>query len=413
MTTILGLDAKQVVAAVQRVHPLELTADAISQARDVFARGVWGRITEPGDAIAGRLVSTMGAGDALEAVLQSWTSDRILSILGQQTPDAAASKTINDALERWRPRLDAAAALRDFSVAKRFAMKLLVPTQPEWPQQLSDLNEHAPHALWVRGESSLLPMISLAVVGSRASTAYGESITSEIVAGVAGKGVVIVSGGAYGIDGVAHRTCIRVGRPTIAVLAGGADRFYPSGHESLLQRVSDTGLVCAEQPPGSSPTKWRFLQRNRIIAALTQATLVAEAGHRSGSLNTAGHAAQLGRALGAVPGSVYSASSAGCHRLLREYAAECVRNTADALGLLGVEQELGRVSELPDESGALIRVFDALAKSTYRDLPRISQLSGVSERDARAALQTLEAFNFAKQIDQKWRQLQPNSPSRP
>ncbi len=146
----------------------------------------------------------------------------------------------------------------------------------------------------------------------------------EASAGLVDRGFAIVSGGAYGIDGMAHRAALASDGTTIAFLAGGIDRFYPLGHESLLTRIAQTGAVVSELPCGAAPTKWRFLQRNRLIAAASQATVVLEAGIRSGSLNTAGHAAALGRPLGAVPGPVTSPASAGCHRLLREFDAMCV-----------------------------------------------------------------------------------------
>ena len=146
----------------------------------------------------------------------------------------------------------------------------------------------------------------------------------ESAAGLSDRGFVIVSGGAYGIDAAAHRATLASGGVTVAFLAGGADRLYPAGNSELLRRIASEGVVAAELPPGSAPTRWRFLMRNRLIAAAASATVVVEAGHRSGSLNTAGHAAHMGRPLGAVPGSVLSPASAGCHRLIREYAATCV-----------------------------------------------------------------------------------------
>ncbi|MDF2576486.1 MAG: dprA, partial [Agromyces sp.] len=165
---------------------------------------------------------------------------------------------------------------------------------------------------------------SIALVGARAATGYGEHVTMEASAGLVDRGFAIVSGGAYGIDGMAHRAALASRGVTVAFLAGGVDRFYPLGHEALLARIADTGAVVSELPCGSAPTKWRFLQRNRLIAAAADATVVLEAGMRSGSLNTAGHAAALGRPLGAVPGPVTSPASAGCHRLLREFDAVCV-----------------------------------------------------------------------------------------
>ena len=180
--------------------------------------------------------------------------------------------------------------------------------------------------MWVRGRPDALAwsVPTIALVGARAATGYGEHVAMEASAGLVDRGFAIVSGGAYGIDGMAHRAALASDGTTIAFLAGGIDRFYPLGHESLLSRIAQTGAVVSELPCGAAPTKWRFLQRNRLIAAASQATVVLEAGIRSGSLNTAGHAAALGRPLGAVPGPVTSPASAGCHRLLREFDAVCV-----------------------------------------------------------------------------------------
>jgi DNA processing protein len=118
-------------------------------------------------------------------------------------------------------------------------------------------------------------------------------------------------------------------------MAGGVERPYPMGHAQLLERITITGgALISEVPPGSAPTKWRFLNRNRLIAAHAQAVIVVEAGARSGSMNTAGHAVGLGRPLGAVPGPVTSAASVGCHRILREMDGVCITSAADVRALL-------------------------------------------------------------------------------
>ena len=170
-------------------------------------------------------------------------------------------------------------------------------------------------------------------------TNYGEHVTIELVGGLVDRGFAIAAGGAYGIEGTAHRAALANGGKTIAVLAGGVDRFYPSGHETLLTRVVERGAVVSEVAPGTAPTKWRFLQRNRILAALGRTTVVVEAGWRSGSLNTAGHAAALGRPVGAFPGSVTSSASAGAHRLIRESGATLVTDAGDVAALVGAADE--------------------------------------------------------------------------
>ena len=182
--------------------------------------------------------------------------------------------------------------------------------------------------------------------GNPGPAAYGAVLRD------AASGAVIVSGGAYGIDGAAHRAALGVGGATVALLAGGVDRAYPQGHQQLLRTIAASGAVVSEVPCGTAPTKWRFLSRNRIIAALSDATVVIEAGWRSGSLNTAGHAAALGRPLGAVPGPVTSAASAGCHRLLREYDARCVTTAAEVRELWGDAGSApeGRIAGDPEQT---------------------------------------------------------------
>ena len=285
---------------------------------DTLARAIWSVITEPGNITAGRLVHTLGASEALEHLTTGTiTDEEVLSLR-----DGSLPRLNPDTIER---------ALR---AAARYGVELVTPEHPHWPTRFADLGTAAPFALWVRGNTELLTdPITTAVVGARAATGYGEHVTMEIVAGLVDRGHTIASGAAYGIDGMAHRAALASNGRTIAYLAGGLDRFYPTGHEALLHRITETGAVASEAPCGTTPTRWRFLQRNRLIAANSRATLVVEAGWRSGSLNTAGHASSLGRPLGAVPGPVTSAASAGCHRLIRDYSATLVTHPDEAAEL--------------------------------------------------------------------------------
>ena len=172
------------------------------------------------------------------------------------------------------------------------------------------------------------------MVGSRAATGYGAHVAGEIAADLAERGWVIVSGGAYGIDAAAHRGALATQGITIAVLACGVDFPYPAGHAELFADIAAHGLVISEWPPGRHPARMRFLVRNRVIAALSCGTVIVEAGERSGALNTARHAAELGQPLMAVPGPVTSAQSDGCHRIIREWGASCVTRAADIIDLL-------------------------------------------------------------------------------
>ncbi|WP_229382377.1 DNA-processing protein DprA [Microbacterium schleiferi] len=216
-------------------------------------------------------------------------------------------------------------------------MRILTPGTPGWPEGLSDLGVLAPVALWVKGDAGLLTSSlgsRVTMVGARAATGYGEHVATELAADLAQLPRVILSGGAYGIDGAAHSAALAVrAGSTVAVLASGLDRYYPAGHQELLARVANTGAVISEAPPGAAPTRWRFLQRGRLLAALSASTIVVEAGYRSGSLHTAAEAHRLGRPVGAVPGPITSAASAGCHRLLHDQMATVITSTGDITAL--------------------------------------------------------------------------------
>ncbi len=184
-----------------------------------------------------------------------------------------------------------------------FGNTLELDTEAEWPGQLDDLGDARPLGLWVRGTADLRlwALRSVALVGARACTEYGAFMAATLAAGLAEKGWIVVSGGAYGIDGAAHRGVLGAGGATVAVLACGVDRPYPRGHAGLIGRIAEQGLVVGELPPGEHPTPSRFILRNRVIAALTRGTVVVEAALRSGSLVTARAARRLGRHTIGVP----------------------------------------------------------------------------------------------------------------
>ena len=313
-------------AARTALAPLGLDL-ADDEALHRHAVAVWCQLVEPGDSAAGRVVASLGPVEALARL-----------VAGAPFAELTARED-SDARKRWMPRLSARAVSDTLRIAAARGVQLVTRHDPVWPQQLDDLGPHAPMCLWVRGDTAALARLdpSVAIVGARAASGYGDLVARELAAELAGHGIPIVSGGAYGIDGAAHRAALSADGLTVALLAGGAERAYPAGHTQLIDHIAATGVVASEVPCGSAPTKWRFLQRNRMIAALTTATVVVEAGWRSGSLNTAGHAADLGRALGAVPGPITSPGSAGTHRLIREYGgAACVTSADDVRELLGL-----------------------------------------------------------------------------
>ncbi|MFI8631846.1 DNA-processing protein DprA [Microbacterium sp. NPDC077663] len=375
----------------QRARLKGLVADDVLSDADTLAahhaHAVWSCLTEPGDGVAGSLIAEMGPVEALEVASGAGGSTSAALEAGRQRW-RARSESIDDAVDR----------------ARRVRAQLVVPGGAGWPAAVDGLGVHGPRALWVRGSLDALrpERAVLAIVGARASTAYGEHVTAELATQLARTGVVIVSGGAYGIDGIAHRASLAAGGETVAVLAGGIDRAYPAGHAELLARISSgPGAVVAEVPCGTAPTKWRFLQRNRLIAALAGATVVVEAGWRSGSLNTAGHAASLGRPLGAVPGPVTSAASAGCHRLLREYDARCITTAGEARELLALDSaDLRADADRVDDS---TRILDALSSRSPRSTDDIARLAGFAPGEARGLLALLEIDGRARRSPDGWR----------
>ena len=393
-----GLREAEVAELIRAVAGRELDRAAIE---DRFARATWTGIAEPGDGVAGLVIDALGAPRALAAVVDRWRADRLLAELGAN--GAVAEDDLQQALDRWMPRLNSGAALIALRQASRVGAALRIPGDEHWPAGLDDLQEHAPIAIWTRGTTAALTALgcSIALVGARAATGYGEHVTMESSAGLVDRGYAIVSGAAYGIDGMAHRAALASKGHTVAFLAGGVDRFYPSGHDALLTRIVESGTVISELPPGSPPTKWRFLQRNRLIAAASLATVVVEAGSRSGSLNTASHAAHLGRPVGAVPGPVTSAASAGCHRLIRERGAICV-TTADEMAELAPLEPLRATSTAPGGSAELTRLLDAMSVRAPRAASDIAARSGLAIAEVQALLGRLELAGGARERDRGW-----------
>jgi DNA processing protein len=281
--------------------------------------------SEPTDPTTGALIAIYGASRTAQIAL------------GEADGNEADAETVAQFRAKVTARTKGAQLEQVLRATEHFGSRVLIPGDPEWPEGLADLGIYEPIALWARGNTDLLtqPIARrIAIVGARAASGYGEHEGMELAAGLLERVYTIVFGAGYGIDGMVHRVTLAGHGDTIAVLAGGVDRFYPAGHDALLQRITEEGLVISELPPGSPPTRWRFLQRNRILASISAATVVVEAGWRSGSLNTAGHAHALGRKLGAVPGPVTSAASAGCHRLIRDFGATLVTNAVEVAELV-------------------------------------------------------------------------------
>jgi DNA processing protein len=284
-------------------------------------------LAEPADQLLGELLRVLPPADVLASIRSGVIP---ADVTDELTRHAAAA--LQPKLARWCSRIPAIPADAPARHAAE-GIQLLCLGDPGWPSPLDDLGAARPYALWIRGTVDLQSCgeRSIAVIGARAATAYGAHVGSEIAAALGEDRWTVVSGGAYGIDACAHRAAIAAGGRTIAIMACGPDIAYPRQHSDLFDTIAAYGAVISEWPPGTLPARDRFLSRNRIIAALAAGTVVIEVGMRSGTLNAAQHAEDLGRPLMAVPGPVTSAASAGCHALIREQRAICVTSAADVI----------------------------------------------------------------------------------
>lgn len=296
---------------------------------DMTIRMLLAVLAEPGDPVTGQLLQAIGPVETMTLI-----RDQNAALPAQIDPLQGV---------RWRQR--AASRQKDaladtlIELTERHGLRLLTPGRAGWPVDLSDLGPAAPVALWAKGNPELATSSRssrVTVAGARAVTNYGIHVVHELAGQLAAHPRILVSGGAYGVDAETHRVALAT-RPasTIAVLAGGIDRPYPRAHEPLFHRITDEGgLLLSEAPPGVGPTKARFIARARLLAALGGVTVIPEAGARSGSLRVAVSAYDLGRPVGAVPGPITSAASAGCHRLLAEGVADIITNAKDVEALL-------------------------------------------------------------------------------
>ncbi len=352
------------------------------------------RVVEPGDEAGGRWVRELG----VDAVV------RRLREGGEPLPGVSG--------KRWAglvARAGLAEPRRDLALARDAGVRFVTPGSSEWPGQLDDLGDARPLGLWVRGGADLRmwALRSVAVVGARACTEYGAYMAATLAAELAERGWIVVSGGAYGIDGAAHRGALGSGGATVAVLACGVDRPYPRGHAGLIGRIAEQGLVLGELPPGEHPTPSRFICRNRVIAALTRGTVVVEAALRSGSLVTARAARRLGRHVMGVPGPATSGLSAGVHELLRQDAV-LVTDAAEVVELVGDMGELA-----PERRGPVLPrdLLDPAGRQVLAALParvtarpeEIARAAQTTPDDAVARLYELRALGYVERHGDGWK----------
>ncbi|KUI42557.1 DNA processing protein DprA [Mycobacterium sp. IS-1590] len=367
--------------------------------RTAHAWAYLSRVVEPPCPALAALVQRAGVVEAAERVRRGMADEEI-------NRHAEARRDIDRAAE-------------DLAVLARLGGRLITGEDNEWPllafagfgAALGRLRPqaHAPMVLWAIGPAALDEVVfrSAAVVGTRAATAYGEFVAGDMATGLAERDVAVVSGGAFGIDGAAHRATLAAEGVTVAVLAGGIDVPYPAGHSALLRRIAEHGLLLSEYPPGVRPARHRFLTRNRLVAALAGATVVVEAGARSGAANTAAWARALGRPVCAVPGPVTSSASVGCHALLRG-GAHLVTRAADVVELVGrmgelAPDEVRPASPLDDLGDIEKRVYDALPRRGGRTAEEVAVVSGLPARQVLGPLVNLELCGLVVSRDGRWK----------
>lgn len=368
------------------------------------ARAWLSRAVEPGDAATFALVRLVGAAEAVRLIRVRRAPPSVLAAVGSRWDDDVAE--------------------RDLAAADRRGIRLVVPDDAEWPASALHPMELAlergvqglapPLAVWARGRVRLADAVerAVAIVGSRAATAYGEHVAGELAFGLADKGWTVVSGGALGIDGAAHRAALAADGTTVAVLAGGLDRAYPASHAGLFERIVADGLLVGEWPPGCAPHRHRFLIRNRVVAGLAAGTVVVEASARSGATSTARRCRELGRPLMAVPGPVTSALSVGTHELLRADAGSAARlvctaaHVLEEVGALGADlaprpRVPAQVRDDLDEIAC--RVLDGVPARRGSTPERIARACGVGVLEALRVLPALELRDLVELTESGWR----------
>jgi len=276
---------------------------------------------------------------------------------------------------------------------------LVTLADADYPRPLLQLPD-APALLYAEGDRALLARPALAIVGSRNATRQGEQNAAAFAAGIGRAGWCVVSGLAAGIDAAAHRGALESGSGTIALMGTGADIIYPAGNRPLAAAIARDGLLLSEYPIGTAPLARNFPRRNRLIAALARGVLVVEAALRSGSLITARLAADMGREVFAIPGSIHSPLARGCHRLIRDGAA-LVESTQDVFEQLGwaralpaglaprAPQQASAEADAPDPAAAAAPLLAALGHDPA-DIDTLALRTGMDPGKVAAGLLALE-----------------------
>ncbi len=392
---------------------------ALHNERD--AHVIWSGIAEPGDAWGGALRRQMGVQHSLEWVSKPF----VVPPVGP--PNADGTTNVVGAWAklhgRYQQRLETVEVEKAYRELDRLGGHLVLPSDSQWPQGFSALMDTEPPALWVMGaqlDSVVQPTSAIALVGARGATSYGVQTASQLAFDLRNGGYTIVSGGAYGIDTAAHSASLQAAVnladsvvPTVAVICGGLANLYPPGNRKLFRSIVEQGgAIVAESPPHFRPARWRFLERNRMIAAWASVTVVVEATPRSGALATANRALELGREVAAVPGPVSAVTSAGPNNLLKDGAA--VADSAIAIAEL-VEGPQSQVAVISDSTDTWLRdrlrSLGPVSERTWEAMPKVgsaipesvARAAGLTAEEVGAALVGLQLAGLATMQEGKWR----------
>jgi len=344
------------------------------------------------------LVRIPGFGPAgfrkLATAIGSQHPARMLACSRRQLLDAGLSSRVADAFTNRDP----AASEQDLNWLDGSPERHFLPvTDPRYPERLRDITD-PPIALFARGDLDLLGMPQLAVVGSRNPTHAGRRTAREFARFLAHSGLTITSGLADGIDAAAHEGALQAEGMTVAVMGTGPDRIYPAGNRELANRIAGSGLLLSELPPGTGPAAGHFPRRNRIIAGLSLGVLVVEAAEKSGSLITARLAAENGREVLAIPGSIHNTLARGCHRLIRQ-GAKLVETAADILEEIAPQLPAPTVPSAPPAESAPAadpeyrRLLDALGFDP-ENMDTLAERTGLTAEALSSMLLILELQGY-------------------
>lgn len=363
---------------------------------ELAARHMLSQLVEPGDPNIGRAVLEQGAGAVLRALRQLERGEQpSLALVQLKLPT------------RWSSELALRLAERELQQAEQLGVRFVYPGTTHWPTQLSDLGARTPLMLRVKGSENMRSLAArgIGIVGARACTRYGQSVTEDLGSRLAANDWTVISGGAYGVDAAAHRGALAVGGSTIAISAAGVDQAVPASNSALFDAISQSGAVVSEAPIGAHPTRSRFLVRNRLIAALSRGVVVTEAALRSGSLSTAREASEIGRILMAVPGPVTSLSSAGGHGLVRDGLASLITSHTEIIELMKVAGgTVGEVahSRLDDAVIDFLRDRESANPRGGVEIDEVAAGLGVRLVEVLASLCSLESRQLADRSPTGW-----------